>query len=131
MKGPFEHPTVEAVEDIHAQVLESHGGSTGIRDRALLESAVAAPQATMSGVPILTDPVDIAAGYLFHICQNHPFVDGNKRTGLATALVFLSENNLLPNEELRVDDWVALTLAVAAGELDRSEIAARMRRLLT
>ena len=105
MKRPLSHPTVEAVKAIHAEVLAAHGGSAGLREAALLESAVAAPQATMMGEPLFADPVDIAAAYLFYMCRNHPFVDGNKRTALATCLVFLSENGLLPHEQLETDAW--------------------------
>ena len=94
----FSHPTVEAVKAIHSEVLAAHGGSARVREEALLESAVAAPQATMMGQTLFTDPLEIAAAYLFYLCRNHPFVDGNKRTALATCLVFLSENGLLPNE---------------------------------
>jgi death on curing protein len=124
------HPTVEAVKAVHAAVLAAHGGSAGLREEALLESAVAAPQATMMGEPLLKDPVEIAAAYLFYLCRNHPFVDGNKRTALATCLVFLSENDLLPDEKLDVDSWEQLTLAVAASEIDRDETTRRLRRLL-
>jgi death-on-curing protein len=96
----------------------------------LLESAVAAPQATMMGEPLFNNPVEIAAAYLFYLCRNHPFVDGNKRTALATCLVFLSENDLLPNEKLDVDAWEALTLDVAASRLDREQTTTRLRKLL-
>lgn len=130
MKNPLIHPSVEAVLAIHAEVLSAHGGSQGLRDRALLESAVAAPQATMTGAPLLTDPIEMAAAYLFYLCQNHPFVDGNKRTALATCLVFLSENELLEEEKLDADSWEKLTLSVAAGEIDRDAIAKRLRKLL-
>lgn len=130
MKNPLIHPSVEAVLAIHAEVLSAHGGSKGLRDRALLESAVAAPQATMTGAPLLTDPIEMAAAYLFYLCQNHPFVDGNKRTALATCLVFLSENELLEEEKLDADSWEKLTLSVAAGEIDRDAIAKRLRKLL-
>ena len=128
--NPLAHPTVEAVKAIHAEVLAAHGGGTGLRDQALLESAVAAPQSTMMGQPVFTDPIDIAAAYLFYLCRNHPFVDGNKRTALATCLVFLSENNLLPDEELDVDAWEKLTLGVAASELDREQTVKGLRKLL-
>jgi death-on-curing protein len=124
------HPTLEAVEAIHAEALAANGGSPGIGDRALLESAVAAPQATMMGKPLLTDPIEIAAAYLFYICQNHPFVDGNKRTALATCLVFLSENGLLKNEKLNVDKWEAVVLDVAAGRMERDALTKRLSRLL-
>ena len=130
MKRPLSHPTVEAVKAIHAEVLAAHDGGTGLREAALLESAVAAPQATMMGEALFTDPVEIAAAYLFYLCRNHPFVDGNKRTALATCLVFLSENDLLPDEKLDVDAWEALTLDVAASRLDREQSTTRLRKLL-
>lgn len=130
MSTPLIHPTASAVKAIHTEVLEAHGGSSGLRDAALLESAVAAPQATMMGKPMFTEPVEIAAAYLFYLCRNHPFVDGNKRTALATCLVFLAENNLLPDEELDTDAWEKLTLAVAASELDREQTTEQLRKLL-
>lgn len=130
MSRPLLHPTLDAVIAIHAEVLAAHGGSPGLRSRDLLESAVAAPQATMMGQPMITDPIEIAAAYLFYLCSNHAFVDGNKRVALATCLVFLSENGLLKNEELSVDDWENLTLAVAAGVLSRDEVTAKLRQLV-
>ena len=130
MKRPLAHPTVEAVKAIHTEVLTAHGGGAGLREEALLESAVAAPQGTMMGAPLFTDPVEIAAAYLFYPCRNHPFVDGNKRTALATCLVFLSENDLLPNEKLEGEAWEALTLDVAASRLDREQTTTRLRKLL-
>lgn len=124
------HPTLEAVKAIHAEVLASHGGSEGVREPALLESAIAATQATMLGKPLFTDPIEIAAAYLFYLCRNHPFVDGNKRTALATSLVFLSGNELLPDEKLDADKWEALTFAVASSQIDRDETIRRLRNLL-
>jgi death on curing protein len=130
MSGSLLHPTVSAVKAIHQEVLAAHGGAAGLRDEALLESAVAAPQATMMGNALLREPVEVAAAYLFYLCRNHPFVDGNKRTALATCLVFLSENGLLPDEQLDVDAWEELTLAVAASELDREQTTVRLRKLV-
>ena len=127
----FSHHRVEAVKAIHAEVLAAHGGSAGVREEALLESAVAAPQATMMGETLFTDPLEIAAAYLFYLCKNHPFVDGNKRTALATCLVFLSENGLLLDEKLDADAWEALTIGVAASRLDREHTTSRMRELIT
>ena len=127
---PLVHPTVSVVKAIHCEVLAAHGGASGLRDEARLESAVAAPQATIGGEPLLADPVEVAAAYLFYLCRNHPFVDGNKRVALATCLFFLSENGLLPNEDLDADAWEALTLDVAASRLDRREATSRLRRLL-
>jgi death-on-curing protein len=124
------HPTVSAVRAIHAEVLAAHGGAGGLREQALLESAVAAPQATMLGEPLLSEPVEVAAAYLFYLCRNHAFVDGNKRVALATCLVFLSENDLLPNERLDPDAWETLTLDLAASRLDRAQTTARLRQIL-
>lgn len=122
---------MEAVKAIHGEVIASHGGSAGVREEALLESAVAAPQATTMGETLFTDPLEIAAAYLFYLCKNHPFVDGNKRTALATCLVFLSENGLLLDERLDADAWEALTIDVAASHLDREQTTARLRELIT
>ena len=130
MSARLIHPTVSAVKAIHVEVLAAHGGMEGLRDAALLESAVAAPQATMFGKPLLEEPIEVAAAYLFYLCNNHPFMDGNKRVALATCLVFLSENGLLPTEQLDPDDWERLTLDVASGQLDRPETATRLRHLL-
>ena len=131
MTPALRHPSVDAVLAIHDEVLAAHGGSPGLRSRELLESAVAAPHATMLGVPMISDPIEIAAAYLFYLCSNHAFVDGNKRVRLAACLVFLSENGLLQNEELDADDWENLTLAVAAGVLSRNEVTERLRPLVT
>ena len=130
MKRSLAHPSSEAVKAIHNEVLAAHGGSPGLRDESLLVSAVAAPQATMMGSPIFSEPMEIAAAYLFYLCRNHPFVDGNKRTALATCVVFLSENDLLPGDDLDVDAWERLTLDVAASRLNREQTTVRLRKLL-
>jgi death-on-curing protein len=121
---------VEAVVAIHEEVLGAHGGAAGLRSRELLESAIAAPQARMMGVPLISDPIEIAAACFYYLCSNHPFVDGNKRVGLATCLVFLSENGVLSEESLDVDRWEEFTLAVAAGLLSREDVTATLRKLL-
>jgi death-on-curing protein len=125
------HPTIEVVLAIHVEVLAAHGGSHGLRSRELLESAIAAPQAARMGQPIITDLIEIAAAYLFYLCSNQAFVDGNKRVALATCLVFLSENGLLREESLPVTDWENLTMAVAAGTLAREEVTERLRALVS
>ena len=130
MNRRLSHPSVDTVKAIHAEVLAAHGGSAGLREEALLESPVAAPQATMMGEPLFTEPVELAAACLFYLCRNPPFIDGNKRTALATCLVFLSESGLLPGEELDIDDWEDLTLDVAASRLDPEQTTARLRPLL-
>ena len=130
MKKDLLHPTVEAVKAIHREVLQAHGGSAGIRDEGLLDSAVAAPQATMMGQPMFKEPLEVAAAYLFYLCRNHPFIDGNKRTALATCLVFLSENGLLSQEKLDADVWEQLVLDVAASRIDREETTKRLGEVL-
>ena len=127
MKRPLAHPTVHAVKAVHGEVLAAHGGAAGVRDEALLESAVAAPQANTTGRPLFAVPVEIAAAYLFHLCRNHPFVDGNKGTAPATCLVFLSANGLLPDDTLDVDAWESLTQDIAASRLDREQTTKRLR----
>lgn len=130
MSKALKHLTVAAVKAIHREVLAAHGGAAGIRNQTLLESAVAAPQATMMGQSLISDPIEIAAAYLFYICRNHPFVDGNKRTALAACLVFLETNNLLPGAKLPIDDWEKFVLDVAASKLNRDGTTQRLGRLL-
>jgi death on curing protein len=126
----IKHLTVSAVKAIHTEVLAAHGGARGILDQALLESAVAAPQASMMGKPLISDPVEIAAAYLFYLCRNHAFVDGNKRTALAACLVFLESNDLLSNAKLPINEWEAFVFDVAASRLDRDQTTARLRKLV-
>ena len=130
MTKSLKHLTVEAVKAIHREVLAAHGGAAGIRDETLLESAVAAPQASMMGQPLISDPLEIAAAYLFYICRNHPFLDGNKRTALAACLVFLEENGLLPDRKLPIDDWEQFVVDVASSKIDRDATTRRLRKLL-
>jgi len=126
----LKHLTVEAVKAVHREVLAAHGGAAGIRDETLLESAVAAPQATMMGQPLISDSIEIAAAYLFYICRNHPFLDGNKRTALAACLVFLETNQLSPIAKLPVAEWEKLMLDVAGSKIDRATTTQRLRKLL-
>lgn len=126
--------SVDAVLAIHAEVLAAHGGGTGIRDQALLESAVAAPQASYGGVAMITDPIEIAAAYLFYLCRNHAFVDGNKRVALASCLVFLQLNDLLPDPDLpgrHIDAWEKFILDIAASRIDRDQATLGLRDLLS
>jgi len=80
--------------DVHSYELERFGGSDGVRDTTLLESAIAQASMTFDGVFLHSDLFHMAAAYLFHIVKNHPFIDGNKRTGVAAALLFLRFNGL-------------------------------------
>jgi death-on-curing protein len=130
MNRDWKHLTATAVRAIHAEVIAADGGAEGLRDEGLLESAVAAPQATFAGGPLMQDAVEIAAAYLFYLCRNHPFVDGNKRTALAACLVFLDANGRLPRRKLAVAAWESLVVDVAASRLDRKQTTRRLRRLL-
>jgi death-on-curing protein len=125
------HPPADVVLAIQAEVLAAHGGSPVLRSRELLEAALAAPQAERGGVPRIADPIEIAAGYMFYLCRNGAFAEGSQRVGLATCLVFLSENGLLRDEELDVDAWKSLTLEAAAGVLSREEVTQRLRGLVS
>ena len=130
MSEPIFHLTVGAVKAIHTEVLAAHGGAAGLRDETLLESAIAAPQATMMGQPLISDPIEMAAAYLFYLCRNHAFIDGNKRTALAACMVFLEANGLLSDIRLPTDDWEKFVLDVAASKLDRDGTTRRLRGLL-
>jgi death on curing protein len=121
------HLSVEIVREIHAEAIKTFGGLNGIRDEALLASAVFAPQSSFGGKSPYTDLIDVAAAYLFYLCRNHPFVDGNKRTAMAAAIVFLRLNGMetAPDSE----KWERLLLDVAAGKLDRDQTTQYLRKL--
>jgi len=123
------HLSVEIVGEIHAEAIARFGGSDGVRDMALLESAVAAPQSSFGGKSPYSDLTEIAAAYLFYLCRNHPFVDGNKRAALGACLVFFRLNDIEPTAD--GPEWESLTLDVAASRLDREQTTARLRELLT
>ena len=84
----------------------------------------------MMGEPLISDPVEVAAAYLFYLCRNHPFLDGNKRTALAACLVFREGNGLLSHTKLPIAPWEKLVLDVAAGRLDRNGTTRHLRKLL-
>ena len=88
----MEFLSVEDVLLLHADQVNLYGGDHGVRDPGLLESAVAQARASFGGEYLHTDILEMAAAYLYHIVQSHPFVDGNKRTGLIAALAFLDLN---------------------------------------
>lgn len=123
------HLTVDIVLEIHTEAIAQFGGSEGLRDRALLESAIAAPQASFGGESPFSDVVDIAAAYVFYLCSNHPFLDGNKGAALGACLVFLQLNGFTPAPDS--DDWENLTLAVAAGAMSRDDVTMTLRKLLS
>lgn len=113
--------TVNQVIEIHDAFLEDHGGLPGIREKELLISAVEMPRATMFGEYLHKTIYDKAAAYLFHIVQNHPFNDGNKRTGALTTILFLEENGIeiIFSEK----DYEEFVVNIAQGKLNKLEIA--------
>jgi death-on-curing protein len=119
--------TLAEVVEIHRDQIERHGGRGGTRDIGLLESALAAPAASAGGEYAHQDLFAMAAAYAFHIVKNHPFVDGNKRTGLVSALVFLELNGVsVLDPEGRLYEAVT---KLAAGESGREQFAALLRAL--
>lgn len=106
---------------IHSDQIHRHGGSGGVRDLTLLRSALAMPEASFEGVYLHTSLAEMAAAYLFHIAQNHPFLDGNKRTALAVALAFLWINDRrLDADDVELTD---LVVGVASGRVGKAEAA--------
>ncbi len=113
--------TVEEVLDIHRDQIEKYGGSMGVRDMGLLDSAVKAPMATYGGEFLNADLFEMAAALLYSLVNNHAFVDGNKRAGTAAALVFLEINDIvIASQEPEFGD---LVLGVATGEKTKDNVA--------
>jgi death-on-curing protein len=94
----FNFLSLDDVIELHRLQLANYGGADGIRDQGLLESAVMMPQASFGGEFVHTNLFEMAAAYAFHIAENQPFVDGNKRTALASALIFLDWHNIEIND---------------------------------
>lgn len=120
---------IEQIVRIHRSMIEHYGGLEGIRDIGLLHSAIAMPQASFGGQMLHEGVFEMAAAYLYHIVQNHPFADGNKRVGAAAAVVFLSINGV--EIEADEDGLVEITLSVACGQAGKAEIAAFFRSRAT
>jgi len=114
--------TIQEVLYFHHAQMEQFGGSMGVRDPGLLESALAQPCASFGGEYLHRGLFEMAAAYLYHIVQNHPFVDGNKRVGLESALAFLALNGV--EIDAPDDDLESLVLAVASGQADKTQAAA-------
>ena len=122
------HLAIEVVREIHDEAVKIFGGLHGIRDEALLASAVFAPQSSFGGKSPYVDLIDIAAAYLFYLGRNHPFLDGNKRTSMAAAVVFLRLNGFDPAADS--EKWEELALDVASSKIDREQTTRRLRKLV-
>jgi len=122
------HLGIDIVREIHAEVIKQFSGLNGVRDENLLASAVLTPQSSFGGKSPFADIVEIAAAYLFYICKNHPFVDGNKRTAMMAAIVFLRLNGIEPLPDSA--EWERLMLDVASSKITRDETTRRLHKLL-
>jgi len=119
--------TVEDVLALHEDQVQRFGGSAGIRDAGALESAVATPAASFDGKFLHEDLFQVAAAYALHIAENQPFIDGNKRTGLNAALVFLDVNGwVVADPDMRLYDAM---MALSSGSLDKPGLAELLREL--
>lgn len=112
--------SVDDVLLLHADTIDVDGGSHGVRDHGLLDAAVAMPRQQFGGGYLHEDLAAMAAAYLFHIAQNHPFIDGNKRAAVMSALAFLSVNEV--ELTMALQELEAVTLKVAAGELAKEKL---------
>jgi death on curing protein len=127
MKKEVVFLTLAEVIEIHNDQIVNYGGDPGVRDINLLSSALAMPESTFDGSYLHADFFAMAAAYAFHICQNHPFVDANKRVALVSALVFLDYNGIDiddPKEKL-----YALMMKVAKGKGSKKEIEDALKEL--
>ena len=117
--------SVEDVLFLHADTIGIDGGSLGMRDHGLLDAAVAMPRQQFGGTSLHKDLAAMAAAYLFHIAQNHPFIDGNKRAAVMSALSFLHVNGI---EKLPAPQALEITTRqVAAGKLSKDGLMQRLR----
>lgn len=113
--------TLENVLQIHDGLIDLHGGLHGIRDKGLLISAIEMPRTCMFGEYLHKTLFDKAAAYIFHIVCNHPFLDGNKRTGASSALIFLDMNKF--NHNFTKDPFDEMVRNVARGKLNKEQIS--------
>lgn len=112
---------LDEILKIHRDQIEHYGGTLGIREQGLLNSALAQPPAYFGGSYLHADLFEMAAAYLFHIVQNHPFLDGNKRVGAVSAAVFLEMNGIELNAT--EEDYEGMVLLAANRKTDKEKIA--------
>ncbi len=117
--------SLDEILAIHKDQISRYGGREGVHDWGLLQSAIAMPMASFAGQSLHSDLYEMAAAYLFHLVQNHPFVDGNKRVGAAAAYVFLALNNVRVTADPA--DFEELVMSVARGETSKSSVAGFFR----
>ena len=113
--------SIDDVKLLHADQLALYGGLEGVRDEAMLDLAIYQAQSAFSGKYLHAFPFGMAAAYLYHIVMNHPFIDGNKRTGVVAALAFLDLNGI--EIDAAPGEIYDLTIAVATSLCEKPEIA--------
>ena len=118
--------TFAEIIEIHDYQISHFGGAFGVRDIELLKSAIGMPSATFGGEYLHPSIIEMAAAYLYHLVENHPFVDGNKRVGAMAALVFLDLNGY--EFDASDADFTEMVLKVASGKMMKSEISMFLRQ---
>lgn len=125
-KENIEFLTLAEAIEIHKNQLDLYGGESGIRDYNLLNSAIYFPQSTFDSHFLLENLFDMAAAYIYHISENHPFIDGNKRTALVCGLVFLDFNGI------EIDDpdglLYKMMMKAASGKSNKEKISGMLKR---
>jgi death on curing protein len=124
----MQYLTREQVLKLHRRMVDAYGGLDGLRDSGLLDSALNMPCAMFDGKLLHPDVPSACAAYLFHLCQNHPFADGNKRAAAVAAFVFASANGYA----LTLDEpaFQSLVMDVSAGNLNKTPLTAILRAVL-
>ncbi len=122
------YPTLDEVLTLHQLALDAHGGSIGVRDPGLLQSAMAAPRQTMFGEELYPGIADKSAILLYLLTQNHPFVDGNKRTALLVCFWFLESNG--HTLDVEKEALYQFTIDIASGQLDKNAVTIWMQEHL-
>ena len=122
---PTKFIPTELVLTIHADLLQRYGGQRGLRDRGLLESALAQPKMTFSGKEVHKTVFDKAAAYGFHVCSNHPFIDGNKRVAFVLMDIFLQRNGweIQASEE----EAYSMMVSLASGKLSKAQLSSWLK----
>jgi death-on-curing protein len=121
-------PNRDEVLLLHADQIATFGGTAGVRDQGLLDSALAQPQATFGGKLLHPTLADQAAAYLYHLSRNHPFIDGNKRTAFGVMDAFIEVNGY--RLTLTDDEAYELTMQVAQGQMSKAELVGMLAKAL-
>jgi len=114
---------------IHDDQIRLYGGAYGVRDIAALDASLHMPQATFGGEFLHTTIFAMAAAYGFHLCQNHPFIDGNKRTAGMVMFTFLQLNGIEPNAS--EPDYYSVMMSIASGQMSKEQLASWLQEMVS